>query len=445
MFKIVLIDSDKKFQSQLDERLQERLNCEISSCRSEEECTSLLKSDPLISLIVLGGMPRDGDGIIICEYLKKEALSIPIYFCSKDDSSFYNEIFAFNPKNRFFDNEFHLDELLETIGEIDSTILKGTIENYCKVVSSRFALTNNLPCDLFIKLSSTKYVKLIAKDVLYDSEFIDKYRRKGINHFYVHKKDFEEMDHFFCNLMKLSLSPKSGSSAMKIRNQYQSFRIVKEHIDHLGISEEVVDMVDKVVDSAIDTLRKEKEIFNLLNMALKKEGYLAEHSLMIAYVAGAIAMKMNWSTKATLKKISLAALLHDLSLDTPRQALVQTLEEINIDEFPPDSLQKIKNHPFKAREYTLNMKDIAPNIDDIVWGHHELPDASGFPRQLTARKTSPLTCLFIIAEDFVNHVYLKGTALSKEEMEAIHNRFKEKYDVGNYRNSLKGFLQLTGI
>ena len=77
------------------------------------------------------------------------------------------------------------------------------------------------------------------------------------------------------------------------------------------------------------------------------------------------------------------------------------------------------------------------DVDKIISQHHEQPDGTGFPGSLNARDVAPLSCMFIIAEEFVHRTF--GAPLSKDMLLGIVEEFSEKYDKGNFKRPLAAF------
>ncbi|MBC7397838.1 MAG: hypothetical protein H7333_10390 [Bdellovibrionales bacterium] len=55
------------------------------------------------------------------------------------------------------------------------------------------------------------------------------------------------------------------------------------------------------------------------------------------------------------------------------------------------------------------MKDIDPEVAVILVQHHERPDGSGFPGQLTNAQIHPLAAVFIVAEHLISFRTLIST------------------------------------
>ena len=99
----------------------------------------------------------------------------------------------------------------------------------------------------------------------------------------------------------------------------------------------------------------------------------------------------------------------------------------------------IFHHPGFAAKLISEGESIYPDVDSIVLQHHERPDQSGFPRGLAAISISPLSCIFIMAEEFVNRII--GKKPDESDIPAIKKEFEEYYRKGNFKKPLEAFLK----
>ena len=120
--------------------------------------------------------------------------------------------------------------------------------------------------------------------------------------------------------------------------------------------------------------------------------------------------------------------MHDITLDE-KLARIQLLQEANKSDFTAEELNKLKLHPIHAAEYVRRMSEIPSDVDQIVFQHHERPDGTGFPRNLSGKLISPLSSVFIVAHAVVDF-------MSKREGESIDvflTENEELYKSGNFR------------
>lgn len=306
--------------------------------------------------------------------------------------------------------------------------LKQLLENY------------QSPCDLYLNLSDEKYVKFINANDFYDEEVVLKYIFKKIMNFYINENDLDDFNAHFNDTLKINLEHTSPSDFSPEKNLAKAFEKVRDFAHKVDIAEETIEFVELIQKQSIKLIRKEKnDVYNLIFERLSHNNYLSDHSLMTSMICCSVAIKMSWSTKATLEKFVLAALFHDLTLTEDQHAKPRYDAEIDNGVLSSKDIEIIKSHPQEAVKLFLKTNISSPNVDQIILSHHELPDGSGFPRNLDAFKTPPYICLFILCEEFVSTM-IKHEFSDKAWTE-LQYKFENFFNSGNYRKPIQAFKQ----
>ena len=97
----------------------------------------------------------------------------------------------------------------------------------------------------------------------------------------------------------------------------------------------------------------------------------------------------------------------------------------------------VEEHAGEAAKLLSEGENIFQDVEAIIIQHHEKPDQSGYPRGLGALSISPLSAIFIIAEDFVTRVH--GKKGGEIDINEIKNQFAELYNRGNFKKPLEAF------
>jgi len=119
------------------------------------------------------------------------------------------------------------------------------------------------------------------------------------------------------------------------------------------------------------------------------------------------------------------------------------IEDIHAFEATKDKLSEKErelflNHPKQMAELISTLGNAPIDADIIILQHHELPDGSGFPNKLMAQKLSPLSSLFIIAEDFVHYI-IKNP---KWDLKTYVLHAKEKYSGVTFKKIISALSKL---
>lgn len=124
-------------------------------------------------------------------------------------------------------------------------------------------------------------------------------------------------------------------------------------------------------------------------------GYLFAHSVNCAVLTSLMAVKLNSYDQASLKKITLGALLHDLGMVTIPESIIDKNNALTIDEY-----EMVKQHPVYG--YELFKKSSLFNIKSgkMILQHHERNQGQGYPGGLKGSELDKMVHLLMIADVF---------------------------------------------
>ncbi len=137
--------------------------------------------------------------------------------------------------------------------------------------------------------------------------------------------------------------------------------------------DEVVGLVETLVDSVLS----ESNIFKQLRLMRDKDEYLFTHSINVAALA-IITAKWLKRDQETIKLMGTAGILHDIGkVFIPHEILTKP-GPLTAEEF-----EQIKKHPILGYNLLLEHDWVSPAIAEAVLKHHERLDGSGYPLGLT--------------------------------------------------------------
>jgi HD-GYP domain-containing protein (c-di-GMP phosphodiesterase class II) len=175
----------------------------------------------------------------------------------------------------------------------------------------------------------------------------------------------------------------------------------------------------------------------LQKLEAKAGQYLGDHSFLTGHIACAISSEMEWNSEATFHKLTLASFMHDITLNDNALAECETIEEAEKLNLKPEALYGFKKHPFKTAEMVRGMTEIPPDVDSIIFQHHERPSGEGFPRSITGAYISPLSAVFIVAHDMAK-------TMLREKDHFDLKRYLEYLNAKWTHNSFKKILAAAG-
>lgn len=131
------------------------------------------------------------------------------------------------------------------------------------------------------------------------------------------------------------------------------------------------------------------------------------HARAVSELAGDAARKMNLGA-GTVAKIRLAGLMHDVGTLGARRGLSEKLKC----EMTANELDEYHAHPVRGQELFKSLEELQ-DVGQMVRGHHEAYDGSGFPDALKG-ESIPLGARLIVIADFIEYA---ASSVSEERAE----------------------------
>ncbi|HEY8278268.1 MAG TPA: HD domain-containing phosphohydrolase [Bdellovibrionota bacterium] len=414
--------------------------CQITSHANVGNATAALqKGAP--QLLVLDGSLEGAEGLL--EAAKAAKCKVGLYHQKKQA-----------PKTQGVDlaGPFNEDELLPGLTELLKKM--GVAERggphevpaipFVRVGVPLLLRTSPLVSDIFIRLSELKYVKLFHKAASFTKEDVDKYHdTKKVEFFYVKREEAEstsaKLNDALEDLLKQQKVPPEVSTQVSIA----TIETVHSLVNQVGFTPEVQRLVKNNVDVVMKELYASPSLGSILkNMQINKDKYIASHSHMLSEVSCALSIAMKWDSDTSFKKLTMASVLHDMSLSNHRLASIKDMKELEKrrSEFTPGEIEEYKNHTKRAATLVKGMKEVPADVDKIIMQHHEHPMGTGFPDALNNTHIHPLAAIMMVAHDLVDWVIDHPSA--QPDINGFLEAYIDKYKVGNFKKILKGLDSL---
>ena len=311
---------------------------------------------------------------------------------------------------------------------------------YCPIKTPLLIRVSPLKSDIYIRLSEKKYVRLFPEGGTFDVNDLKKYyKEKKVEYLYLHRDECNE----FLDKFKTDLNDLIASETVDIEEANQAIQGAHETMQNLlartGFTEDVQEIARQSVKLAMKVMGESPELITILNrLKENREKYITTHSMLLAHVACAMSASMSWNSSATYEKLTMAALMHAVTMKSQAIAEVDSLDELEAKKsaFMEEDLKSYRTHPIDASMLVRKMNKIPADVDAIIAQHHEKADGAGFPRGVTHSHIGHLSCLFIIAHDMTRFLLAKEESLgkgSKLDMGEFLAERKGVYAKGNFR------------
>lgn len=414
--QVLLIIKDKRLTEDLSFTLSSKFYAEVLTATSVKEGVEELKKTEYFTDLIIVEDQRELFNLY--SYLRKAKLSSPSIIVTDDESknigtSNTENIIGYALRKKLVDDVYLLINANFDLSDLQTEDL------FCPIPTKLIERVSPLKGDLFIRIGEDKFVRLFSRNDKCTNDDVEKYaKKKKVSHLYLRRGD---TDLFLAKIhddIDNLLSNGNYDSALLDDVALDSVDLIQNYVKRFGFTEEVVVLAEKsvkVMELAISESPKLNGIFEKFNN--HKDRYLPVHSIVIAHIASAIAIELQWNTKGTLYKLCMAAMLHDITLENDDLAMIASLDELHekMEQFTPEEVAAYKNHVTHCAQLVDKFRDVPSDVANIIVQHHERPDGSGFPRGLTAAHISPLSSVFIVAHEIVRKLLLNKTTFSMEE------------------------------
>ena len=284
------------------------------------------------------------------------------------------------------------------------------------------------PCDIFLKISDKKYVKIINEGDSFEiNDIVKKYEDKNIKDCYI----------TFHNLTKFK--------GIVLKNVFK-FDKAEPIPGHLHVTDAVLSIArdfgitDYAIEGINETFANINQEFNSnikLKSLLENLGHLngtaiGNHCYLTAIFLTIIGNKVPWFNREVKKNLFTAAFLHDLDIIGTglEHYEFKTIHEIN--GLVPKDRDLIKYHTQSLAKKLEKMDVIPTDVITIILKHHEGGGSNSYPQGLQGSQLSPPSCLFNTAHQF--SVELSKYAFNPEKIDQVITDVREHLKGNAFKN-----------
>ncbi|MEW6056545.1 MAG: response regulator [Bdellovibrionota bacterium] len=428
--KVLIIDDEENVREILAFALARAFNAEVLAASSAKQGIELVDSNPSLACVICDYNMPQANGEFVLRHIKSKHAGIPFIVSTSDELEDHPELTALGVSG-YIQKPYRIEKLIELVRDqtkqLASLRLKQTQPVYFKIKTQTLLRVNLLHSDVYIKLSDDKYVKLLREGDCLTPEDIARYSQRSVEHLYIHESDCDIfLERFARDIFSLAANKAvSYDEFFEVGKQaYEAMQVISQK---LGFSKHAMSLAKASVELALRTMQSFPRLTqHLQKISNEPESYLATHSIMTAHIACALSTLAVWDSEITRHKLALAAFIHDITLTDPKLARIRTLRDLEKSRvlFNDKEIARYKLHPTNAAAIVQEIAGLPAHLDTIIAQHHESPDQHGFPAGLGAAHMSPLTSLFIIAEEMIDFADSKeGRFDPQEYITAMTSRY----------------------
>jgi len=461
MYKIIVCSNNNDFIDYVSLLIEGKLPVTIEIKRSNDDFFGNPAHIDQIFMIITDFNFDEHDGSTI-RSINKDCYQIPLLYVIENgeqhDKDYFHEFFSENKYNRAVTKPQLSKKLMMILKELIhqkelDKLFKESHEEHkgkklYKIRAELFLNKKTVSGDVFVKLQNGKFIKVIKANDEVNRETVQNIINKEQYYLYQDAKSYDNFLTQKLDLLKKGLNLKDVQQSQKVQLQLTSIKQVQDAVRFMGISGMAIELTDEIVASVDDIISKNKNLKALVKQMLRYKSSFFTRSSILNYLLGGLATKIGWNTKSSLKKLIFSSVFCDFAFNDEQEhlAAVRTMHEAEEKQFSSYEKKIVENHPeIAAVELENKSKGMLLDEGIIIKQHHEKPDGSGFPRGLTSKNISPMSCAFILCYDFVQVLIESCDKPEDIDCEKVFKTLGETYRTGNFEKpylALRKALQL---
>ncbi len=291
-------------------------------------------------------------------------------------------------------------------------------EKFTSVKIDEFYTSQPVLFDIYIKLRSNRYIKILHAGDALSKERLDKYRNeKNVEYLYFEKKDLFKFVKFNSYFAKKVIANEKVGGQKKVKLLQNVSEKFLEQTFHEGLKPQIIDQGKEIAESVFELVTKSEDLHKVFKSYSDFDPNAYTHAYLVTLFSTSIIKQFEWQSKTTIECTALACLFHDIG----KMKLDPDVAKMKVDDMNDEQLLEYKKHP----EYGLELIDGNPLINNsvkqIILQHHEHFDGTGFPFNKRGSKILMLSNIVCLADNFV-HIVQDEEKLPVEALKVLLSR-----------------------
>ena len=403
MSRILLVDDDENLRQALQKTL-ESMGHQVLPAQNGRVGHELFLKTPVDVVISDIRMP-EMDGLELTRLIKAHR-AVPIIlitgFAEIIETHQAHELGVDEFLAKPFERQDLVDALQRCLSKLTGAQAGG--ENaFCRLSLDDFTSGRQIQYSIFVRLSEKKFVKIAHQGEDLSIFRIQAYKQKNLKFLFLLKEDFRKYVGFNLALTKGARGSDLISNSKKQALIHHTAEILLEQVRRSGLDDELFDGSRTFVESAVEAVTEDENVFQLLDSLNQHADFLYAHSLAVSLYSVMLARAVNWKLPTNSFKIAIAGLLHEIGMkELDRTLLLRPRANWSVEE-----VKRYETHPTRGVEILSQIKSVPSDVLQIIKEHHEDVKGHGFPARLKKAAIHPMAKLVAVADDFCDRV-VKG-------------------------------------
>lgn len=227
---------------------------------------------------------------------------------------------------------------VEATPEEKNTEIEKEETDFIKTPLKEFVFTEKSMFNLYIRIGSKRFVKIVNVGDPVLNETLENFDRKGISEIYIPTSEY---DHYIRMSRELSSSTLKSHkpTKKKMENLFVFGSSIANSLVQKGVSPKKLDTANELLNQSVGLIKnmrmRDQDILRYMELIDNKE-----HLSFVSFLACLIANEVGFESSKMVKLVGLSGLLHDIGLYALEPSIVD--EEKALSDFPDAYLKHSK-------------------------------------------------------------------------------------------------------
>ena len=280
----------------------------------------------------------------------------------------------------------------------DKKAMENNPSEFMPIQINDFAKGVKVPVDLFVRLTEDKFVMVAKAGTTSNVGELKMYQHKEVHYLWVKKKSYYKITHQMLSIAGIAINKNDLEAKTKTTVITHAARTVFRQMENIGMDFDVYGNAKQMSEVVVSLAENHRGLADLLGSLANFNDELLNHSVAVSVLSVMIGTQLGFEKKATLEKLGLAGMIHDVGMKAlPIELVTKPLATMTSEE-----IRHYETHAFKGMQMLTSLGVVPDDVVSMVYEHHENSIGQGYPQRLRDVKMHPMAKIVALADAYAS-------------------------------------------
>lgn len=271
-------------------------------------------------------------------------------------------------------------------------------EEFMPIPIQDFAKGVKVPVDLYVRLTEDKFILVAKAGTTSNVSELKFYQSKEVSYLWVLKKAYYKITHQMLSIAGIAINKSDVEARTKTTVITHAARTVFRQMENVGMDFDAYSNAKQMSEVVVSLAEVHNGLADLIASLSTFNDEVLNHSVAVSVMSVMIGTQLGFEKKATLEKLGLAGLIHDVGM----KALPIELTTKPIALMTSDEIKHYETHAFKGMQMLTSLGVVPDDVVSMVYEHHENSIGQGYPQRLRDVKMHPMAKIVALADAYAS-------------------------------------------